>query len=183
MTTLGVDKVIIFVDELNKYAAAGSQNALRDTLVDIAARGRHLNVVLFGAQQFRSKVDDEILGNCGTSFYGRVGDEEITNASYRSLEREHEDGTARIAEGPSACPPCPFPRSAVRRLSAAAYRWPEPPGSGSSTPRAPNSRPARRKRYFKTLRSLSEFRITMAEVSNYCNGISGRQITEIIALI
>jgi hypothetical protein len=82
---LGVDKVIVFVDELNKYAAGGSQGGLRDTLVDIAARGRHLNVVLFGAQQFRSKVDDEILGNCGTSFYGRVGDEEITNASYRSL--------------------------------------------------------------------------------------------------
>lgn len=82
---LGVDKVIIFVDELNKYAAGGSSGGLRDTLVDIAARGRHLNVVLFGAQQFRSKVDDEVLGNCGTSFYGRIGDEEIINASYRSL--------------------------------------------------------------------------------------------------
>ena len=82
---LGVDKVIIFVDELNKYAPGGGQGGLRDTLVDIAARGRHLNVVLFGAQQFRSKVDDEILGNCGTSLYGRVGDEEITDAAYRSL--------------------------------------------------------------------------------------------------
>ncbi len=82
---LGVDKVIVFVDELNKYAPGGGQGGLRDTLVDIAARGRHLNVVLFGAQQFRSKVDDEILGNCGTSLYGRVGDEEITNAAYRSL--------------------------------------------------------------------------------------------------
>ncbi len=82
---LGVAKVIVFVDELNKYAPGGGQGGLRDTLVDIAARGRHLNVVLFGAQQFRSKVDDEILGNCGTSFYGRVGDEELTNAAYRSL--------------------------------------------------------------------------------------------------
>ena len=82
---LGVDKVVVFVDELNKYAPGGGQGGLRDTLVDIAARGRHLNVVLFGAQQFRSKVDDEILGNCGTSLYGRVGDEEITNAAYLSL--------------------------------------------------------------------------------------------------
>ncbi len=82
---LGVDKLIVFVDELNKYAPNGGEGALRNTLVDIAARGRHLNVVLFGAQQFRSKVDAEILGNCGTSFYGRVGDEEIINASYRSL--------------------------------------------------------------------------------------------------
>lgn len=82
---LGVDTVVIFVDELNKYAPAGGQGGLRDTLVDIAARGRHLNVVLFGAEQFRSKVDAEILGNSGTSFYGRVGDEELTNAAYRSL--------------------------------------------------------------------------------------------------
>lgn len=82
---LGVDKLIVFVDELNKYAPSGGEGGLRDTLVDIAARGRHLKVVLFGAQQFRSKVEGEILGNCGTSFYGRVGDEEIINASYRSL--------------------------------------------------------------------------------------------------
>ncbi len=82
---LGVDKLIVFVDELNKYAPNGGEGGLRDTLVDIAARGRHLNVVLFGAQQFRSKVDTEILGNCGTSFYGRIGDEEIINSSYRSL--------------------------------------------------------------------------------------------------
>lgn len=82
---LGVDKLIVFVDELNKYAPGGGQGGLRDTLVDIAARGRHLNVVLFGAQQFRSKVDDEILGNCGTSLYGRVGDEEMVNSAYRSL--------------------------------------------------------------------------------------------------
>ncbi|MBA3336264.1 MAG: ATP-binding protein, partial [Chloroflexia bacterium] len=82
---LGVDTVLIFVDELNKYAPGGGESGLRDTLVDIAARGRHLKVVLFGAQQFRSKVDDEILGNCGTSLYGRVGDEELVNAAYRSL--------------------------------------------------------------------------------------------------
>ena len=89
---LGVKTVVIFVDELNKYAPAGGQGSLRDTLVDIAARGRHLNVVLFGAEQFRSKVDSEILGNCGTSFYGRVGDEELTNAAYRSLSEttKHE---------------------------------------------------------------------------------------------
>lgn len=89
---LGVETVIIFVDELNKYAPAGGQGGLRDTLVDIAARGRHFNVVLFGAEQFRSKVDSEILGNCGTSFYGRVGDEELTNAAYRSLSEttKHE---------------------------------------------------------------------------------------------
>jgi hypothetical protein len=96
---LGVDKVIIFVDELNKYAATGSESGLRDTLVDIAARGRHLNVVLFGAQQFRSKVDGEILGNCGTSFYGRIGDEEIINPSYRSISEAQKQELLGLPKG------------------------------------------------------------------------------------
>src|SRR5215216_3834804 len=50
-------------------------SSLKDTLVDISARGRHLNLTLFGAQQFRSKVDDEVVGNAATSLYGRIGDE------------------------------------------------------------------------------------------------------------
>jgi hypothetical protein len=96
---MGVDKLIVFVDELNKYAPAGGEGGLRDTLVDIAARGRHLNVVLLGAQQFRSKVDGEILGNCGTSFYGRVGDEEIINAAYRSISETSKQELLGLAKG------------------------------------------------------------------------------------
>jgi len=96
---LGVDKLIVFVDELNKYAPGGGEGALRDTLVDIAARGRHLNVVLFGAQQFRSKVESEILGNCGTSFYGRVGDEEIIASSYRSLSETTKSELLGLRKG------------------------------------------------------------------------------------
>jgi len=96
---LGVDKLIIFVDELNKYAPAGGDGGLRDTLVDIAARGRHLNVVLFGAQQFRSRVDGEILGNCGTSLYGRVGDEEIINAAYRSISETSKSELLGLPKG------------------------------------------------------------------------------------
>lgn len=96
---MGVDKLIVFVDELNKYAPAGGEGGLRDTLVDIAARGRHLNVVLLGAQQFRSKVDTEILGNCGTSFYGRIGDEEIINAAYRSISDTSKQELLGLAKG------------------------------------------------------------------------------------
>ena len=96
---LGVDKLIVFVDELNKYAPAGGEGGLRDTLVDIAARGRHLNVVLFGAQQFRSRVDGEILGNCGTSLYGRVGDEEIINAAYRSISETSKSELLGLPKG------------------------------------------------------------------------------------
>src|ERR671921_736476 len=101
---LGVDKLIIFVDELNKYAPAGSRSSsLKDTLVDISARGRHLNLVLFGAQQFRSKVDDEVIGNAATSLYGRIGDEELTNSSYRSFSQTTREELLQLEKGRLLC--------------------------------------------------------------------------------
>jgi hypothetical protein len=97
---LGVDKLIIFVDELNKYAPSGARSSsLKDTLVDISARGRHLNLVLFGAQQFRSKVDDEVVGNAATSLYGRIGDEELTNSSYRSFSQTTREELLQLEKG------------------------------------------------------------------------------------
>ncbi|MDH4351197.1 MAG: ATP-binding protein, partial [Gemmatimonadota bacterium] len=49
---LGVDNVIVFVDELNKYAPAdGPETYVRKMLLDISERGRYLGLVLFGAQQ------------------------------------------------------------------------------------------------------------------------------------
>ncbi|MCA1730111.1 MAG: hypothetical protein LC751_12115 [Actinobacteria bacterium] len=97
---LGVDKLVIFVDELNKYAPSGSKtSSLKDTLVDISARGRHLNLTLFGAQQFRSKVDDEVVGNAATSLYGRIGDEELTNPSYRSFSSTTREELLQLEKG------------------------------------------------------------------------------------
>jgi uncharacterized protein len=97
---LGVDKLVIFVDELNKYAPGGAKtSSLKDTLVDISARGRHLNLTLFGAQQFRSKVDDEVVGNAATSLYGRIGDEELTNSSYRSFSGTTREELLQLEKG------------------------------------------------------------------------------------
>src|ERR687886_100242 len=101
---LGVDKLIIFVDELNKYAPSGSKtSSLKDTLVDISSRGRHLNLTLFGAQQFRSKVDDEVVGNAATSLYGRIGDEELTNSSYRSFSQTTREELLQLEKGRLLC--------------------------------------------------------------------------------
>lgn len=97
---LNVDKLVIFVDELNKYAPAGNKpSSLKDTLVDISARGRHLSLTLFGAQQFRSKVHDEVVGNAATSLYGRIGDEELTNSSYRSFSQTTREELLQLEKG------------------------------------------------------------------------------------
>ncbi len=81
--TLGVDKVIVFVDELNKYASSDSGNSyLKQTLLEISERGRYLGLVLFSAQQFKSQVHKRIVGNCGTSIYGRMDMDELATQGY-----------------------------------------------------------------------------------------------------
>ena len=51
------EKIIFFVDELNKYAPAGVRGSpILEQVLDIAERGRSLGVVLFSAQQFMSAV-------------------------------------------------------------------------------------------------------------------------------
>ncbi len=63
---LGVSHVVVFVDELNKYAPAdGPETYVRKMLLDIAERGRYLGLVLFSAQQFRSQVHRRVVGNAG----------------------------------------------------------------------------------------------------------------------
>jgi len=81
--TLGVEKVVIFVDELNKYASSDSGNSyLKQTLLEISERGRYLGLILFSAQQFKSQVHKRIVGNCGTSIYGRMDMDELAQQGY-----------------------------------------------------------------------------------------------------
>ena len=70
---LGVSHVVVFVDELNKYAPNdGYETYVRKMLLDISERGRYLGLVLFSAQQFRSQVHRRVVGNSGTALYGRM---------------------------------------------------------------------------------------------------------------
>ena len=84
--TLGVDHVIVFVDELNKYAPSdGPETYVRSMLLDIAERGRYLGLVLFAAQQFRSQVHRRVVGNSGTSLFGRMDSDELATPGYATL--------------------------------------------------------------------------------------------------
>ncbi|MBI3721241.1 MAG: ATP-binding protein, partial [Fimbriimonas ginsengisoli] len=81
--TLGVGKMIVVVDELNKYApSGGGETYVAASLKEIAARGRYLGLTLFGAQQFRSRVDKEVVGNVATHAFGHVESEELAQPSY-----------------------------------------------------------------------------------------------------
>src|SRR5437764_14716124 len=83
---LGVKHVIVFVDELNKYAPSDGQDTyVRKMLLDLAERGRYLGLVLFSAQQFRSQVHRRVVGNSGTALYGRMDADELATPGYSVL--------------------------------------------------------------------------------------------------
>lgn len=94
------EKVIIFVDELNKYAPAREKTSpIIDQVLDIAERGRSLGVVLFGAEQFMSAVHERVVGNCATTVIGRTGSSELASPAYRALPPAVKANIARLQKG------------------------------------------------------------------------------------
>jgi DNA helicase HerA-like ATPase len=97
---LGVDNVIVFVDELNKYAPAeGPDTYVRKMLLDLSERGRYLGLVLFGAQQFRSQVHRRVVGNAGTTVYGRMDGDELATPGYQTLSPATKIKLATLPKG------------------------------------------------------------------------------------
>lgn len=94
-------RIIIFIDELNKYASKEipkSSPILREIL-DITERGRSLGVVLFAAEQFRSAIHSRVTGNCATHAYGRTNSIETSTADYRSLPSTYQHMLTRLEQG------------------------------------------------------------------------------------
>ena len=94
-------KIVIFIDELNKYASTDTPKSspiLRQVL-DIAERGRSLGVVLFAAEQFKSAIHTRVTGNCSTFAYGRTNAIEIAKSDYRFIPSVYKSMMARLEQG------------------------------------------------------------------------------------
>ncbi len=131
---LGVQHVVVFVDELNKYAPAdGPDTYVRKMLLDIAERGRYLGLVLFAAQQFRSQEHRRVVGNSGTSLYGRMDGDELATPGYAVLSPAIKTKLATLEKGqlmvrhPHFTQPIfvRFPRPAVMRGRDGVSRYPQ----------------------------------------------------------
>jgi DNA helicase HerA-like ATPase len=97
---LGVDHVVVFVDELNKYAPAdGPDTYVRRMLLDLSERGRYLGLVLFSAQQFRSQVQRRVVGNAGTVLFGRMDLDELATPGYSTLSPATRAKLAALPKG------------------------------------------------------------------------------------
>ncbi|HEX6062826.1 MAG TPA: hypothetical protein VFZ04_01340, partial [Longimicrobiales bacterium] len=95
-----VDHLIVFVDELNKYAPSdGHETYVRKMLLDVSERGRYLGLVLFSAQQFRSQVHKRVVGNSGTGIYGRMDMDELATPGYAVLSPATKSKLATLPKG------------------------------------------------------------------------------------
>ncbi|HYB60446.1 MAG TPA: ATP-binding protein [Methylomirabilota bacterium] len=96
----GPEKIIFFVDELNKYAPRGRQTSpITDQILEIAERGRSLGVILLSAEQFMSAVHERVTGNCATKILGRTGSSEVAASDYRFLGDDIKLNMTRLAKG------------------------------------------------------------------------------------
>jgi hypothetical protein len=97
---LGVDHVVVFVDELNKYAPGdGPDTYVRRMILDLSERGRYLGLVLFSAQQFRSQVHRRVVGNAATAMFGRMDADELAMPVYGTLSAATKAKLAAMPKG------------------------------------------------------------------------------------
>ena len=96
-----LDIIVIFVDELNKYASKDcpSNSLILQHLLDVTERGRSLGIILFGVEQFRSNIHDRVKGNCSTNAIGRTSYTEISAPDYRHLGDTYKDIATRLKPG------------------------------------------------------------------------------------
>ncbi|MEM2129158.1 MAG: ATP-binding protein [Candidatus Bathyarchaeia archaeon] len=92
-------KMIILLDELNTFAPAGSETAIAEQIVEIARKGRSRGTILFGAEQFKSEIHEQIVGNCGTHALGRTGSAEIRKSAYAFLDQKSRQNIMSLGKG------------------------------------------------------------------------------------
>lgn len=95
------DKIIIFIDELNKFASSESpkDSPILRQILDIAERGRSLGIILFGAEQFKSAIHGRVTGNSSTFAYGRTNAIELAKSDYKYISPVYKNILTRLKQG------------------------------------------------------------------------------------
>lgn len=115
---------VIVLDELNKYAPREGWSPIKDTLIDIAQRGRSLGILLIGAQQTASRIEGDVLSNASIRVSGRLDAAEAEKGEYgwmlpstRARAKLLKPGTMVLSQPPIPAPVSlrfPFPPWATR---------------------------------------------------------------------
>ena len=134
--------LFLVLDELNKYAPREGTSPIKEILLDVAERGRSLGIVLIGAQQTASEVEDRIVSQSAIRVAGRLDSAEAERGQYGFLRGSARDrvtimkpGTMMVSQPeipvPLVCE-FPFPAWATRPSEAGAG-----PGGASEGPEDP----------------------------------------------
>lgn len=91
--------VYVVLDELNKYAPAQEESPIKETLLDIAERGRSLGVILIGAQQTASEVERRVVSNAAIRVVGRLDMAEAARPEYRFLPSTMQERAGILSPG------------------------------------------------------------------------------------
>ena len=113
-------KIVIFVDELNSIVPSGSSSAIAEQIVEIARKGRSRGTILFGAEQFKSEVHEQVAGNSSIHAIGRTGSSEIRKSAYSFLDDGAKHTIMTLGKG-SIVLSSPTWRNAIR------MSFPRPP--------------------------------------------------------
>ena len=94
-------KIIIFIDELNKYGSKDvpTSSPILKQLLDITERGRSLGIILFAAEQFRSDIHQRVKGNCATQAFGRTNVIEVSKQDYQYMPSVYKSMLTRLEQG------------------------------------------------------------------------------------
>jgi DNA helicase HerA-like ATPase len=94
-------KIVIFIDELNKYASndVPKNSPILKQILDISERGRSLGIILFSVEQFKSAIHDRVKGNCASHAFGRTNAIEISKADYRFVPTVYKNMMTRLDPG------------------------------------------------------------------------------------
>jgi DNA helicase HerA-like ATPase len=126
----GQPRPLLFVvlDELNKYAPRDGGSPIKETLLDVAERGRSLGIILIGAEQTASEVERRIIANSAIRVVGRLDTAEASRDEYGFLPAAHRQrativkpGTMILSQPELPIPlvtQFPFPSWATRRSEA-----------------------------------------------------------------
>jgi uncharacterized protein len=94
-------RIIIFIDELNKYASTDvpKNSPILKRLLEVTERGRSLGIILFAAEQFKSVINERVKGNCSTHAYGRTNAIEVSKRDYQYIPPVYKSMMTRLHQG------------------------------------------------------------------------------------
>ncbi len=97
--TCNVDHIIVFADELNRLAPRDGNGGIGEYLAQLARTTRDRGIVLFGAGQFRSGINEDILKAASVHYSMRTPEYELSDRIYAPLSPEFKARLTQLEPG------------------------------------------------------------------------------------